>query len=153
MGNKPRAATAITKYVIDTCVFNWLADGLIKREALPSDGGFAITHIQLDEINKTKDEERRARLLLMQASLHCELLPTQTFLFDVSRLGYAKLGDAKLFTSIKTELDILNGCKKGNSRDALIAEAAIANRYSLLTADKDLSSVTVKYGGTVIFFP
>jgi hypothetical protein len=76
MMNRPESA-AVTKYAVDTSVFNWLADGLIKWEALPSDGGFAITHIQVDEINKTKDEERRARLYLAQASLHCKLLPTQ----------------------------------------------------------------------------
>jgi len=57
-----------TRYVVDTSVFNWLADSLIEKSALPSDGGFAITHIQMDEINKTKDEERRARLMLVQAA-------------------------------------------------------------------------------------
>lgn len=107
--------------MVDTSVFNWLADGRIKREALPSDGGFAITHIQVDEINQTQDQERRARLVLIQASLRCELLPTQTFLWDVSRLDHARLGDGKLFMSIKAELDILNGAKKNNNRDALIA--------------------------------
>ena len=152
MKNKPQTAAIKTKYVVDTCVFNWLADSLVKKSALPSDGGFAITHIQVDEINKTKDEERRARLLLVQASLHCELLPTQTVVLDVSRIGHAKLGDGKLFTSLKAELDILNGNRKNNVRDALIAEVAIANGYTLLTADGDLRSVTEKYAGKVIFF-
>ena len=134
-------------------VFNWLADGRIKREALPSDSGFAITHIQVDEINQTLDQERRAKLVLTQASLRCELLPTQTFLLDVSRLDYARLGDGKLFMSIKAELDGLNGAKKNNNRDALIAETAIANGFTLLTADRNLRSVTETHGGIVIFFP
>src|SRR5580692_12764877 len=86
------------RYVVDTSVFNWLADSRIQMSALPSDGGFAITHIQVDEINKTRDEERRARLSLVQASLHCKLLPTQTLVLDVSRLDHAKLSDGKLFT-------------------------------------------------------
>lgn len=119
---------------------------------MPSDGGFAITHIQVDEINKTKDEERRAKLLLIQASLHCKLLPTQSFVYDVSRWDHAKLGDGKLFTSLKAELDILNGRKKNNVRDALIAEAAIGNGYTLVTADADLKSATEKHAGKVIFF-
>lgn len=153
MTNKLQTAIAPTRYVVDTSVFNWLADGRIKREALPSDGGFAITHIQVDEINQTQDQERRARLVLMQASLRCELLPTQTFLLDVSRLDHARLGDGKLFTSIKAELDILNGAKKNNNRDALIAETAIANGFTLLTADGNLRSVMETQGGIVIFFP
>jgi predicted nucleic acid-binding protein len=152
MRNRAQTAAIKTKYVVDTCVFNWLADSLVKKSALPSDGGFAITHIQVDEINKTKDEERRARLLLMQASLHCELLPTQTVVLDVSRIDHAKLGDGKLFTSLKAELDILNRNKNNNVRDALIAEVAIANGYTLLTADGDLRLATEKYDGKVIFF-
>ena len=140
------------KYVVDTCIFNWLTDSLINESALPSDGGFAITHIQVDEINETKDKERRARLLLMQASLHCELLPTQSFVFDVSRFGHAKLGDGKLFSSLKMELDILNGNKGNNVRDALIAEAAIENGHTLLTADNALKTATEKHTGKVIFF-
>ena len=133
--------------------FNWLADGAIKEESLPSDGGFAITHIQVDEINKTKDEERRARLLLAQARLRCELIPTQTFLFGRSRFGLAKLGDGALFSNLKGELDGLNGRKENNDRDALIAEAAIANGHTLLTADEDLRAATEKHGGAVMFFP
>ena len=44
MINKWKHSDAATKYVVDTCVFNWLADSLIKKESLPKDGGFAITH-------------------------------------------------------------------------------------------------------------
>jgi rRNA-processing protein FCF1 len=140
------------RYVVDTSVFNWLADSRIETSALPSDGGFAITHIQVDEINKTKDEERRARLSLVQASLYCKLLPTQSLVLDVSRLDHAKMSDGKLYTLLKSELDALNGNKHNNARDALIAEVAIANRYTLLTADEDLKSATEKHGGKVVFF-
>lgn len=150
--NRPPRATDEIKYVVDTCVFNWLTDSLIGRDTLPSDGGFAITHIQVDEINKTSDEERRARLLLTQTSLRCKLLPTETFVFDLSRQDHAKWGDGQLFTSMKAELDKLNGGKNNNNRDALIAEAAIANRCTLLTSDRDLSSATRKHGGKVIFY-
>jgi predicted nucleic acid-binding protein len=46
------------------------------------------------------------------------------------------MGDGKLFKSLTSELDALNGGKKNNNRDALIAEAAIAGGYTLLTADR-----------------
>jgi hypothetical protein len=152
MMNKPQPPVVLTKYVVDTCVFNWLADSSIKRESLPSDGGFAITRIQVDEINKTKDDERRAKLWLTQTALHCKLLPIHTLVFDDSRFDYTEPGNGRLFTSLKTELDTLNGSKKNNSRDALIAEATIANGYVLLTADRDLRLATEKHGGRVIFF-
>jgi len=148
MKNSPVAI----KYVVDTSVFNWLANGSIKKDDLPSDGGFAITHIQMDEINKTKDDERRVQLFLLQASLNCKLLPTQSFVSDVSRTDHANGGDGKLFTILRSELDVLNRKKRNNVRDALIAEVAIANGYTLLTADEDLKSATEKHGGRVIFF-
>ena len=132
-------------------MFNWIADSKISRDTLPPNGTFAITQIQVEEINKTKDEERRANLLLAQASLHCELLPTESFVVDLSRIGYAKVSDGILYSSLKAELDKLNGAKKNNNRDALIAEAAIANGHVLLTADGDLRSVTQMHGGRAIF--
>jgi predicted nucleic acid-binding protein len=49
-------------------------------------------------------------------------------------------------------LDVLNGSKKINERDALIAEAAIANQCTLLTADGDLKTATEAHGGKVPFY-
>jgi predicted nuclease of predicted toxin-antitoxin system len=84
--------------------------------------------------------------------LGCRLLPAESFVPGVSRQDYAKRGDGRLFTGLKAELDLLNGGKKNNSRDALIAEAAIANGYILLTADCDLHSAAKKHGGKVTLF-
>lgn len=141
-----------TKYIIDTSIFNWLTDGRIKKDELPSDGGFAITHIQVEEINKTEDQERRARLAITQAILRPRLLPTESFVYDISRFDHAKWSDGKLCGSLKAELDTLNGRRRNNIRDALISEVAIANAFTLLTADADLRVVTEKHGGKVIFF-
>jgi predicted nucleic acid-binding protein len=152
MNIRERTAHLNTKYVVDTCVFNWLADGTLNRGALPHDGDFAISHIQLDEINDTDDKERRARLLLMLASLNCKLIDTPAFVFDVSRYDFARWSDGELFTSLKSEMDGLNGNKKNNARDALIAETAIVNGFTLLTADRDLKLVTEQHGGQVLFF-
>lgn len=153
MQNKPAHSAVATKYVVETCVFNWLADGLIRKEALPSDGGFAITHVQVEEISATKDEGRRICLWLVQTDLHCKLLPTQTFIWDISRWDYAKWGGGQLFTALKQELDILNKGKANNTRDALIAETAIASGLTLITADGHLKLAAEKHGGTVLFFP
>jgi hypothetical protein len=50
----PQRPSGAAIHMVDTCVFNWLADGFIRRGWLPSDAAFAITHVQLDEMNETK---------------------------------------------------------------------------------------------------
>lgn len=66
---RPLRGATLSTYALDTCIFNWLTDGFILKKWLPKDAAFAITHVQVDEINKTKDEQRRGRLALTQASL------------------------------------------------------------------------------------
>src|SRR5262249_19254655 len=106
-------------------------------------------HIQIDEINRTSDENRRARLLITLTSVIGELLPTETTVLDVSRLDWCKLGDGAIYTSIKSQLDARNGRRASNMRDALIAEVAVANGFTLLTADADLAEVTKDHHGAV----
>ncbi len=115
------------KYVVDTNIVNWLIDGKIDKASLPSGGEFVATHIQIDEINRTSDDERRARLFLTLASSLSGLLQTETTVFGVSRFNFSKLGDGVIYKSIKTQLDSTNGGKNSNIRDALIAEVAIVN--------------------------
>jgi predicted nucleic acid-binding protein len=140
------------KYVVDTNIVNWLVDGRIEKAALPGDGEFVATHVQIDEINKTSDEERRARLFLTLASSLSGLLPTETTVADVSRFDFSKLGDGVLYMAIRAKLDAMNGRRPSNIRDALIAEVAIVNKHTLLTADRDLARVTEENGGMVRLF-
>jgi rRNA-processing protein FCF1 len=151
--NQVSHVVPVPAFMVDTCVFNWLLDGKIQRAALPSGGRFAITHIQMDELNKIQDEERRVRLsLLVHATMKCEVIPTQTFVFDVSRWDHACWGDGELFNKIRDELDAANKRRKSNTQDALIAETAIQNGYTLITADGGLKWAAEKHGGVVIFF-
>jgi len=140
------------KYVVDTNILNWLIDGIIDSDSLPRDGELVATQIQIDEINKTADVDRRARLFLAFASSSSGLLPTETTIFDVSRYGFSKLGDGAIYTSIKSQLDAKNGGRPGNIGDALIAEVAIVNGLTLLTADRDLAKVAEDHGGSVRLF-
>ncbi|MBI2089276.1 MAG: hypothetical protein HYT78_11110 [Deltaproteobacteria bacterium] len=104
------------KYLVDTNIVNWLIDGRIDKAAMPGDGQFIATHVQIDEINKTSDEERRARLFVTLASSLSGLVQTETTVADVSRFDFSKLGDGILYSSIKTRLDSLNGGEPSNSR-------------------------------------
>lgn len=137
------------KYVVDTNIINWLIDRKIEPATLPTDGEFVATHIQVDELNRTSNEERRARLFLTLTTTIRELLPTETTILDVSRLDWCKLGDGLVYTSIKNHLDAKNGGRRNNIHDALIAEVAIVNGFTLLTADGDLAEVTENHQGAV----
>src|SRR5690242_11515338 len=101
-------------YLVDTNIINWLIDQKINYSALPNDGKFIATHIQIDEINKTSDEENRARLFLTLASSLSGLVPTETTVADVSRFNFSKIGDGAIYSSIKTRLDGMNGGQLSN---------------------------------------
>jgi rRNA-processing protein FCF1 len=139
-------------YVVDTNIFNKLVDGVFRIEDLPSDGPYLATHVQIDELNNTKDTERRARLFLMFAEVRPQVVPTESFVWDVSRWDHGKWGDGILYEKLKQDLDALNKSKANNARDILIAEVAIVNEYTLLTADRDLATVAKKHGGKVVYY-
>ena len=141
----------LMKYVVDTNIFNRLADGTISQPDLPQNSEFIATHIQLDEINHTQDAERRARLLLVFAKMAPSIVPTETWVLGKSRLGEFKLGEGHQYSDIKAKLDSKNANRINNVDDALIAEVAINNGYGLITSDNDLASVARDKGIHVIF--
>jgi predicted nucleic acid-binding protein len=143
----------IMQYVVDTCIINMLIDGKFSVVDLPSDGSFYASHIQIDEINKTQDSERRAQLLLKFSEVSPEIIPTESGVWSRSRWGQAKFSDGVLLKNLKKSLDRLNNSKDNNMNDALIAETAVANSYTLLTSDKHLAEVVKKLDGKVIYFP
>lgn len=143
----------MTKYILDTNVFNKLVDGTSLLNDLPSDAKFVATHIQIDEINKTKDGERRAQLFIKFTETAPTLVPTESFTIGMSRINQAKISKKdNLAQHIKSDLDILNGGKSNNIQDALIAEVAAVHNFTLLTADYDLAKVAKKYHINCIHF-
>jgi predicted nucleic acid-binding protein len=139
------------KFVVDTSILNKLVDGVLAPDQLP-DGEFIASHIQIDELNRTKDEERRARLFLKFATTVQKVVPTETFVLGVSRLDHGKLSDGELFKRLKIELNRLNRKKRNNTMDALIAEIAIKNGFTLLTADYHLQLVAKNNGCNVLYW-
>src|SRR3972149_8161930 len=140
------------KYVVDTSLINKLIDGAVRADELPKDGSFVASHIQIDELKQTKNPERRSKLLEMFAETVNEVLPTESFIMDVSRLDGGKLGDGVSYHSIRRELDSLNGGKSNNSQDALIAEIAMKNEYVLLTANFHLYQAAYSLGIGVMYW-
>ena len=140
------------KYVVDTSLINKLVDGSVQASELPNDGSFVASHIQFDELSRTKNAQRKAELLRKFAETIDEMLPTESFVLGTSRLDEGKLGDGASYDAIKRELDSLNKGKGNNSEDALIAEIAKKNGYVLLTADFHLYQVAYSHGIGVMYW-
>lgn len=164
----------ILAYMFDTVAFNRILDGVVDIAALRGKARFYATHIQLDELSKTSNLQRRQGLLAVFQGITEDKVPTESFVLGVSRLGEAKLGGSNLvptesaawnisawdqakwgeedglISALRSELDKLNKGKKNNIQDALIAETSIRNQFTLVTDDSDLRTVTKKFGGKCV---
>ena len=129
------------KYVVDTCIFNRIADGKLTLDQLPADVKLVSTYVQVQEINRTKDEQRRGQLFLAFAMLGTEMDPTASMIYGKTPWGLGGWGVGDAFRTIKAELDRRNGARPNNVEDALIAETALENGFGLITADSDLAEV------------
>jgi hypothetical protein len=162
---------ALPGYMFDTNVFNRIVDGVISLPTLTGRVVAYATHIQRDEINNTKNPERRAALAQVFGDVVAGLPPTDSFVLGVSRLDEARLGGERvvptasgaygvsrygqakygaednLYSALKDRLDTINLNKSNNVHDALIAETSIKGGHVLVTDDTDLAAVTKEYGG------
>lgn len=158
--------------MFDTNVFNHLLDEKISRESIPHDWEVYATHIQRDEILKTKNEKRREELLAIFSHFIEANIPTESQIIGISQVGGAKItgnsiptesavwdvsdwdgckwsAEDSLCEAIRDELDKL-GKKDNNIQDALIAETAIKNGLILVTNDGNLKTVVERFGGKVM---
>ena len=155
--------------MLDTNVFNHILDGRLDPEQLRG-RHLVATHVQRDEIQATRDEERRSALMglfddfvpqrtpttsavagVSVAGEACGsasgVVPTESFVFDVSRWDEAKWSrEDHVFSAMLSDLDALNGAKGNNIKDVLIAETAFRNGWTLVTDDTDLAQVATRYG-------
>jgi predicted nucleic acid-binding protein len=141
----PRANAVVVKesmkYVVDTSIINKLVDEKIDPSELPIDGEFIASHIQIDELNKTKNAGRRAQLLKQFVELDAAIVQTESIVLGSSKFAFAKFGDGLTVQALKSAIDARNHSKKNNANDALIGELAIKKGFTLLTADRDLRGI------------
>lgn len=137
--------TIENKFMFDTNIFNKILNGKIdlvnsvKKKSI----SFFCTHIQKDELNNCKDENRRKRLVELFNLMDSEELPTDSFVLGVSRLGGVRLGNGGFLERLR-----LGNLKHTN--DALIGEVAIKNNLVLVTNDENLIKNVEENNGTVI---
>ena len=155
--------------MLDTNVFNDVLDGKVDI-AFVMGKRVVATHIQYDEIGKTRNDDRRAALLkifevisahqsptsssvagISVAGAACassgSVVPTESAVFGVSRWGASNwVGNSDVFSEMRNELNLLNNNKRNNTEDVLIAETVLKNKWVLVTSDKDLTLVAQNHG-------
>jgi predicted nucleic acid-binding protein len=133
-------------YMFDTNIFNDILDGKIDVVLFPEDLQLYVTHVQLDEIQATRDEQRRTQLMSVFSAIPQESIPTASTVIGVSRLGQSRLSDGILYNRLRTRLDELS--KKGNNpKDIALAETAIVEGLTLVTHDRHLFRVVTEFDG------
>jgi len=136
--------------MFDTNVFNHLLEGKIAPEQVPSEWTVHATHIQADELERTTDQSKRVELQKLFTGQVDKQVPTEAFVFDVSRLDQAKFsGPESKYGSVLQRLESLRS-KRNNVEDALIADTCIQNGYVLVTNDKHLKTAASAEGCTVV---
>ena len=110
------------RYVVDTNIFDHLVDTRLHISELPADAELVAMHVQLDEINRTKNEDRRYQLLQQFATVAPELDPAECGLYGAFRWGNsARWSDGQRVQGVLAALDAKK-MKPSNREDALIAE-------------------------------
>jgi predicted nucleic acid-binding protein len=138
-------------YMLDTNIFNRLVEGRLAIGDLPGVDEFFATSIQIQELNATRNIERRAILINKFSEVSPKLDSIKTSLWGYASYGESAWGaEGEHFAKIKSELDLLNNNKASNPADALIGEVSLSNHHTLMTTDKDLAAVVEKMGGKVM---
>ena len=144
------------KYMLDTNIFNRLIDNCLPDDFLTS-RIFVATHIQRDELAMTKSDERRIALMAAFHEIVQEQVPTSSAVFDVSNWDESCwTSESSKYDEMLNRLKVLDTLSKkkpknpemNRARDVLIAETAILNNCSLLTADHNLSKLCLEFGGS-----
>lgn len=146
--NDFRKKEVTEKYIFDTNIFDDIVNEKLKISDIAKYKNFKkvkiyVTHIQIDEINKCSDVDKRARLNIFMVKIRPILIPTSSCAFDISRFDESKFGDGIIFNKIK------RGNIK-NVEDALIGETAIKEGITLVTNDKRLMNIVMELGGNAI---
>lgn len=118
-------------YMLDTTVFNHLVEGNVDPKSLPFNRPLYVTHVQLNEIQNTRDPAKLHILLAMFTAIESAQIPTASAVWDVSEYGEAEWGTADgFFELLLANLNGKNKSNPNNARDILIAETAIRHNLN-----------------------
>lgn len=144
------------KYVLDTNIFNQVLDGrIVLSEEFPPGSEFIATKVQLEELEKTRDQARRSALRETFQNIDKEL-ENPIFCWDIDGAGWdnANWGNSdseELITKLRNDLEAIKS-KFNNWHDAVIAEVAWRSGHILATADQNLANIAARHGIKVCQF-
>ncbi len=136
-------------FMFDTNVFDKILGGQIPiseiQRSIDLGYKYFITHIQTDELSNIPDnkKEKRAKLILFLSIVAPSLIPTESFVLGYTRSGFGKKGTAGYYEKLLND-------KKTNVKDAIIAETAIKNGFTIITEDKHFIKKIKSLGGLVV---
>lgn len=140
-------------FIFDTNAFNSLLDDEgVSFESISKLNIYA-SYVQLKELNATKNQARRKKLVNCFHEAVSQKKPIETQIFPLV-FGEQKFGDGT-FEEIRDMLndsaERLSSKKKrqklaNNAFDALIGEVAEKNNYILVTGDNDFSKIMKQRG-------
>ena len=138
--------------MLDTNIFNRATDGLIDLAIFEGFDLFA-THIQLDELNKTHDDLRRANLVATFKTSTATNVATESFVWDISRWDECKWPSNDLCQQLFADIRKREPASKSDENcwcDALIADTAIKANFILVSEDRNLRDVVDAHNGTAM---
>ena len=145
------------RVMLDTSAINAIVNKIIDDEFLASVEAFQ-THVQVDELGRTKDS-RKAAQLLEKAHEIAAKVPTTTAVWGDSRWGEAKWSDGSRYIKMlkrHVALDLVARKRPrdpmNQSRDVRIAETAIDEACILISGDKELIALIREFDGEAVDF-
>ncbi|MGL4488204.1 MAG: type II toxin-antitoxin system VapC family toxin [Rhizobiaceae bacterium] len=146
----------MTKLMLDTNVINRIQSGDVELSTF--DGHeLCITHIQRDELNRTTDRNLAEAFLKILSVIEPKIIPTNSGIWGDSRWGQFRWSKGETYTIMLDRLKVLDSEKKkksnqplNQSRDARIAETAIANNCTLISTDSALLILTKEFHGNAV---
>lgn len=114
-------------FMFDTNIFNCISDNNIKID-WPTEFNYYITHIQFDELNKTRNLYRKNELLKTFKKIDQEEITTESMVCGISAVGKWKVSDGDLYEKLLArlkELDRKNKKWDNQARDILIAQKLV----------------------------
>jgi len=133
------------KIMFDSDILNKIVEGELNINEFLNDKNFEFyaTHIQLKQIARCKNKEKKAKLMSSFFKINPIIIPTESAVFDISQFDYAKYSNGNTLEELKKN-------NKKHTEDALIGETTLKNNIILVTNDKTLQSRLNKQGRQAI---
>jgi predicted nucleic acid-binding protein len=137
--------------MFDTNIFSAIVDGEVSLSVVKGVHQYLVTHIQRDELEATRNEEKRKELLRIFEVIDQAVIPTESAIWDVSKWDLSNWSEEDgMYERIFQRLERKKPHDRGNEKDALLGETAIKKDITLVSNDRALRETVKELGGVAI---